>query len=140
MKIIALALAIVPALGCASTNTTRGPSVPDGSSSGVELVIVDGDATGPTFPARLTPAAAPTANRQLSHQIRTELGGQARADLKLCIGGDGAVTSADVMETSGIEALDAAFVDEAKSWRYAPLAAADENACQTVQISYVVRK
>jgi TonB family protein len=140
MKIIALALAIVPAVGCASTSTNRGPSVPDGSSSGVELVIVDGDATAPTFPARLTPASAPSANRQLAHRVNVELGGVAHADLRLCVGGDGSVTSASVVSTSGIEALDSAFVDEARGWRYAPLAADDATACQKVEISYVVRK
>ena len=58
MKIAALALVFLPA-ACASTATSQGPSTPDESRAGIELVLVDGDATQPSFPARLTEAKTP---------------------------------------------------------------------------------
>jgi len=139
MKIFALAFVIVPALGCASSSATRGSLVADEPRSGIELDLAPGEAVAPTFPARLTAAETPRAADRLANQVKAELGGQARADLRLCVGGDGAVTSASVARGSGIDALDAAFVDEAKTWRYEPLAAPAATACQKVEISYNVR-
>ncbi len=139
MKIVAAALVFLPA-ACASTATTRGPSTPDESRAGIELVLVDSDATQPSFPARLTEARTPAAADRLAHRVRAELGGEARADLRLCVAGDGSVASASITDSSGIEALDEVFVDTARNWRYEPLAAAGETACQKVEISYVVKK
>ncbi len=139
MKIIALALAL-PLVACASSAVTRGPAVSDGTRTGGELELVAGSASTPTFPARVTEPATPRAADRLAHRVNVELGGTARADLRLCVGGDGNVTSATVARSSGIDALDAAFVDEAKSWRYQSLAAADQTACQKVEISYVVAR
>jgi TonB family protein len=136
-KLIAIALAL-PLAACASSAVTRGPAVSDEPRAGAELDLVAADATGPSFPARLTEATTPRAADRLAHRVNVELGGEAHADLRLCVGGDGSVTSATVARSSGIDALDAAFVDEAKSWRYEALAAADKTACQKVEISYVV--
>lgn len=137
MKIIALALAL-PLAACASTAVTRGPSVADEPRAGVELDLVAGEATTASFPARLTEASSPRAADRLAHRVDVELGGTARADLRLCVGGDGAVTSATVARSSGIAALDTAFVDEARTWRYEALAAPTATACQKVEISYTV--
>jgi TonB family protein len=137
MKIIALALAL-PLAACASSAVTRGPSVADEPRAGTQLDLVTGEATNPSFPARLTEASTPRAADRLAHRVDVELGGQARANLRLCVGGDGSVTSATVAKSSGIDALDAAFVDEAKSWRYAALASPEATACQKVEISYTV--
>ncbi len=139
MKIIVLAFAIIPAAACASSSATRGPSVATEPRSGLQVDLVVEDATNPSFPARLTTPVAPRSADRLSHRVTSELGGQARAHLRLCVGGDGAVSSAAVARSSGITALDAAFVDEARSWRYEPLAARDATACQHVEISYRVR-
>jgi TonB family protein len=97
------------------------------------------DAVPATFPARLTQPETPRAANRLANRVTAELGGEARADLRLCVGGDGAVTSAKIASSSGIAELDAAFLKEAESWRYEPLAAADKTACQKVEISYRVR-
>lgn len=137
MKIIAVALAL-PLAACASTTVTRGPSVADEPRAGIELDLVAGEATAPSFPARLTEASSPRAADRLAHRVDAELGGQARADLRLCVGGDGSVTSATVARSSGIAALDTAFVDEAKGWRYAALASPSATACQMVEIDYRV--
>lgn len=137
MKIIALALAL-PLAACASTAVTRGPSVADEPRAGVELDLVATDATTASFPARLTEASSPRAADRLAHRVVVELGGNARADLRLCVGGDGAVTSATVARSSGIPALDTAFVDEARTWQYAALAAPSATACQKIEISYTV--
>lgn len=139
MKHLALALVIVPVVGCASSSASRGSLVADEPRSGIEVDLVPGAAVTPTFPARLTAAETPRAADRLAHRVRSELGGQARADLRLCVGGDGTVASATVAQGSGIAALDDAFVAEARSWRYEPLAAPDATACQKVEISYVVR-
>lgn len=139
MKIIALAFAIIPAVGCASSAASRGTTAAEEPRSGIELDLVASDATPPSFPARLTEASTPRAADRLAHRIQVELGGAARADLRLCVGGDGAVTSATVARGTGIEALDAVFVDEAKTWRYQALAAPAAQACQKVEISYTVK-
>jgi TonB family protein len=137
MKIIALALAL-PLFACASTAVNRGPAVADEPRAGIELDLVAAEATTPSFPARLTAVSSSPAADRLAHRVEVELGGQARADLRLCVGGDGAVTSASVAESSGIAALDAAFVDAARGWRYEALAAPTATACQKVEISYTV--
>jgi TonB family protein len=137
MKIIALALAL-PLAACASSAVTRGPAVADEPHAGIELDMVAGEASTPSFPARLTEATTPRAADRLAHRVDVELGGHARADLRLCVGGDGSVTQATVARSSGIDALDAAFVAEAKTWRYEALAAPAATACQKVEISYRV--
>lgn len=139
MKSIALSLAFVPVAACASTSATRGPDVASEATSGMHVDMASEEAAPATFPARLTQPQTPRAADRLAHRVNAELGGLARADLRLCVGGDGAVTSATIATSSGIDALDAAFVDEAKSWRYEPLAVADKSACQKVEISYRVR-
>jgi TonB family protein len=136
MKNFALALVLIPA-GCAATSATR-DGVAVEPKAGTHVDMVAGEATAPSFPARLTEAHTPRAADRLSHRVSVELGGEARADLRLCVGGDGGVTEASVARSSGIAALDNAFVDEARSWRYEPLAAPDATACQNVEISYRV--
>lgn len=140
-KLAALALVLVPAAGCATSAFERGTDRSAEPRAGValELTARDDRGTAPSFPARLTEASTPRAADRLAHRVAAELGGHARADLRLCVGSDGAVTSADVVRSTGISALDAAFVSEARSWRYQPLAAADATACQKVEISYNLR-
>jgi TonB family protein len=139
MNKLAIAFAFLPVAACATTSTTRGPEVATEASSGLDVDMTSEDAADATFPARLTQPTTPRAADRLAHRVTSELGGVARADLRLCVGGDGNVTSATVAHSSGIDALDAAFVDEARSWRYEPLAAIDKQACQKVEISYRVR-
>ena len=139
MKNFAIAFAFLPAAACASSSAARGPDVASEAPSGLQVDMVSDDAAPATFPARLTQASTPRAANRLAHRVTAELGGEARADLRLCVGGDGTVTSATIANSSGIEALDAAFVDEAKTWRYEALLAADKSACQKVEISYRVR-
>ncbi len=139
MNKLAIAFAFLPVAACATTSTTRGPEVATEASSGLEVDMTSADAVEATFPARLTQPATPRAADRLAHRVTSELGGLARADLRLCVGGDGNVTSATIASSTGITELDAAFVDEAKSWRYEPLAAVDRQACQKVEISYHVR-
>lgn len=139
-KLAVLALALIPVAGCAASAIERGPAVAAEPRSGVKLdLIVAESSTEPSFPARLTPPTTPVAADRLAHRVRAELGGQARADLQLCVGGDGAVTAAEVVRTSGITALDAALVADARTWRYQPLAAATATACQNVEIAYTLR-
>ncbi len=139
MKTLAIALAFLPAAACAGASATRGPDVSSEPRAGLDVNLVEDEATSPSFPARLTQPSTPRAADRLAHRVTSELGGEARADLRLCVGGDGSVASASVARSSGIEALDAAFVDEARSWRYEPLAASEAKACQKVEISYRVR-
>lgn len=131
-------LAMVPVAGCLST-TESGPLAAE-EPTDMEIVLVTEEAViSPSTPSRLAPATAPRASRRLVHQVETELGGLARANLRLCIGGDGAVTSATVARSSGIAAFDDVLVTAARAWRYEPLAAPDANACHVVKISYRVR-
>lgn len=139
MKIVAIALALVPVTACATSSTTRGPDVASEATSGTQVDMISEDAAEATYPARLTQPETPRAADRLAHRVTAELGGEARADLRLCVGGDGTVTSAKIARGTGISELDAAFVDEAKGWRYEPLAASDRSACQKVEISYRVR-
>lgn len=136
-----LALALVTTAGCGARAFERGPDVAAEPRSGAPLALttVETDATAPSFPARLTAATTPAAADRLAHRVQTELGGVARADLKLCVDGTGAVTDAKVVRGSGIDALDAAFVDAARAWRYQALAIPSASACQKVQIDYRVR-
>ena len=138
MKNFAFAIAFLPVAACAASSAARGPDVAAEAPSGVRVDMVADDAAPPSFPARLTQPATPRAADRLAHRVTAELGGEARADLRLCVGGDGSVTSAKVARGTGIDELDAAFIDEAKSWRYEPLAA-DKTTCQKVEISYRVR-
>lgn len=138
MKHFVLALAFLPAAACAASSATRGSDVA-AAPSGMHVDMSSEDAVPATFPARLNQPSTPRAADRLAPRVVAELGGEARADLRLCVGGDGSVTSAKIAHGSGIDELDAAFVTEAQSWRYEPLAAADKTACQKVEISYRVR-
>lgn len=142
--ILVPALALVSLAACGARVVERGPALPTEPRAGTTLdltatVDADAAATRATFPARLTATAAPAAADRLAHRVQAELGGIARADLHLCVDGAGAVTSASVVRGSGIDALDAAFVDAARAWRYQPLAAPAASACQKVEIDYRVR-
>ena len=135
MKQLVLAVALVPLAACAASSTGRGPEVASPQRSGLAIALVADDAARPSFPRRLTAADTRGADR-LAHRVAAELGGQAHARLRLCVGGDGAVTSAELARGSGIAELDAALVDEARRWRYEPLALASATACQQVELSY----
>jgi|GEM_PF-4331443 len=136
----ALALALLSATGCAATAMERGPTSATETRASVALELdVTASATGPSFPARLTRATTPRAADRLAYRVAAELGGRARADLNLCVGGTGAVTSVEVVRPSGISALDAAFLADARAWRYAALAAPAATACQKIEIAYNVR-
>jgi TonB family protein len=137
MKTIkAFALALVPVAGCLAT--TEGAGVATEEPGSMEVILMTDEAAAPSMPERLT-AAAPRASRRLAHQVDVEVGGLARANLKLCIDGEGAVTSATVARSSGIAAFDDVLVDAARAWRYERLAASDAHECHVVQISYRVR-
>lgn len=139
-KLAALVLALVPVAGCAATSLERGADRTAEPRAGLKLDLVATEAaTEPSFPARLTTPTAPIAADRLAHRVDVELGGRARADLALCVDGAGAVTSATVVRSSGIDALDAAFAADARTWRYAPLAVPTATACQQVQIDYKLR-
>jgi TonB family protein len=139
MKHFAIAFLVLPFAACAASSTTRGTDVATEPSSGMHVDMTSDDAAPATFPARLNQPSTPRAADRLAPRVVAELGGEARADLRLCVGGDGSVTSAKIAHGTGIDELDAAFVSEAQSWRYEPLAAADKVACQKVEISYRVR-
>jgi TonB family protein len=132
-----LALALVPVTGCLAT--TGGATVAAEDPSSMEVVLITDEAAAPSIPERLTAAAAPATNRRLVHQVDVELGGLARANLKLCVDAAGGVTSATVARSSGIAAFDDVLVDAARAWRYEPLAASDAHECHVVQVSYRVR-
>jgi TonB family protein len=138
MKTInAFALALVPLAGCLAT--AGGAGVATDEPSDMEVVLITEEAAAPSLPALLTPAVAPAANRRLVHQVDVELGGLARANLRLCVDAAGGVTSATVARSSGIAAFDDVLVDAARAWRYEPLAARDAHECHVVTVSYRVR-
>lgn len=140
IKLAVVALALIPVAGCAASAMERGTDLTAEPRAGVRLgLIATESATEPSFPARLTAPTTPMAADRLAHRVRAELGGHARADLQLCVGGDGAVTTAEVVRGSGITALDAAFLADARTWRYQPLAAPSATACQKVEIAYTLR-
>lgn len=145
MKTIVIpALAVLSLTACGARAVERGPSVAGEGRTGTTLELVasaetSSDVAQATFPARLTATASPAAADRLAHRVSAELGGAARADLQLCVDGAGTVTRAEVVRGSGIAALDAAFVDAARAWRYEPLAAPSATACQKVEIAYRVR-
>jgi len=135
---IALAVPALAAAGCATT-TARDGLTSDSVRSGMRLEMVSESAATPSFPDRLSEPSAPLAAERLSHRIDTELGGKAHATLRVCVGGDGQVTSATVEKSTGIAALDRAFRDDAATWKYQALAAPDATACQQVMIAFHVR-
>ncbi|MBK9036943.1 MAG: TonB family protein [Myxococcales bacterium] len=130
-KLAVLVLALAPIAGCATTKarSTPAPRV-------AEAALVADDGVAPTFPTRLTRPSTPRAADRLAHRVAAELGGRARADLRVCVGGDGAVTDAAVVRTSGIAALDRALLADARTWRYQARAARTAPACQRVGIDY----
>jgi TonB family protein len=132
-----LLLALVPVTGCLST--TDGGTLAAEEPSYMEVVLVTDESAAASIPQRAAPAAAPQASRRLVHQVDVELGGRARADLRLCVGGDGGVTSAAVIRSSGIAAFDDALLTAARDWRYVPLAAPEAQACHVARVSYRVR-
>ncbi len=140
MKTIA-ALTIAPLCilaGCASS-MSPGRTATAEPRSGLSVDLEITDAAAPSFPQRIATAATPRRANQLATRVVAELGGQARADLQLCVDAAGRVTKADVARSSGIGELDAVFATEARSWRYQPLAATDATVCQKVEIAYRVR-
>lgn len=135
--IAALALVLAPLAACAASSAQR-PLVADEPISDIEVVLVSDTAIPASAPVRTTAATTPPAADRLAHQVQVELGGIARTDLRLCVGGDGSVTSARVARSSGISELDDVLTQAALGWRYQPLAAADAKACHNVEISYRV--
>ena len=105
-KLAVLAIALAAAAGCASTSSRTA--------------------------AQPTPRAAD----RLAHRVTSELGGHARADLRVCVGDDGAVTDASVVRTSGIAALDRALLADARTLRFQPRPARAADACRRVGIVY----
>lgn len=137
VSIIVLGLASTS--GCAATEYERS-SVPDRAPTAprLDLTVDDASAT-PSFPARLSSPTAPRAADRVAARVVAELDGRARTDVRLCVGGNGAVTNVALVRGSGIDELDAALLAEARSWRYQPLAIASATVCQKVEIGYTVR-
>jgi len=86
--------------------------------------------------SRPTAQPAPRAADRFAHRVAAELGGHARADLRLCVGRDGAVTDAAVVRTSGIAALDQALLADARTLRFQPRPARAADACRRVGVVY----
>lgn len=105
-KLAVLAIALVSAAGCAGTAS------------------------------RTAAQPSPRAADRFAHRVTAELGGQARADLRVCVGGDGAVTDASVVRTSGIAALDRALLADARTLRFQPRPARAADACRRVGVVY----
>jgi len=142
MKTLA-ALTIAPLCvlaGCASS-MSRDNTLPGEPSSGVTADLEStGDGAAPSFPARIESPETPREANRLPSRVVAELGGEARADLKLCVDGSGRVATVAIARSSGIDELDEVFTDEARTWRYQPLAARDATVCQKVEIAYRVAR
>ncbi len=134
----ATVLALVSTAGCAATEYERS-SLPGEAHTAPRLDLSLGaDSAAPSFPARVSAVAAPRAADRLAPRVRAELAGKARTDVRLCVGGDGAVTDVALVRASGIAELDAALLAEARTWRYQPLALASATVCQQVAIGYTI--
>ena len=128
---------VILAFGCASSTTRATAPAEPRSGLTVDLVASD-DTAEATFPARISSPTTPRAANLLASRVVAELGGEARAALKLCVDGRGRVSKADVASSSGMTELDQVFVEEARTWRYQPLAVDDASVCRQVDIEYRV--
>ena len=99
------------------------------------LALVSAAGCAATAPRPTTPPAPRAADR-FAHRVTVELGGHARADLRVCVGGDGAVTDAAVVRTSGLAALDQALLADARTLRFQPRPARAADACRRVGVVY----
>lgn len=86
--------------------------------------------------ARTAAQPTPRAADRFAHRVAAELGGHARADLRVCVGDDGAVTDASVVRSSGIAALDHALLADARTLRFQPRPARAADACRRVGVVY----
>jgi TonB family protein len=134
-----LVLGSVLATACASSGL-GGNTLPGAPHTTPQLdLVLEDTGARPTFPARLGDAHAPALGHRLDNQILVEQGGRAETAVRLCVGADGAVADVALVRSSGLAALDAALIAEARSWRYQPLAVASATVCHQAAIGYSVR-
>jgi TonB family protein len=134
-----LALGLVTISGCASTELGR-PAAPGGVHTAPQLdLVLEDTAARPSFPARLSAPTAPDLGHRMNGQVLVELDGRAETGVRLCVGGDGGVTDVAITRSSGLAALDAALAEQARGWRYQPLAVASATSCHAATIRYIVR-
>lgn len=137
MKTFALALASTFALvGCA----TSGQGLPgrDGNPTKPSLDLVPDPADGAdhSFPARLSEAELPAADR-ISHRILAEHAGVVSAQVRLCVAPTGSVADVDLLQSSGMAEYDRAVVDAIATWQFAAYAApAETRVCEKLTVAY----
>jgi TonB family protein len=73
----------------------------------------------PTFPAAKNPQL-PSADR-ISGVIKSELGPQATADVKLCVTPDGHVQAVELVRGSSLTAFDQAVLHDTAEWQFSGL-------------------
>jgi TonB family protein len=85
--------------------------------------------------AQLRPADAPSlpSADRIAPWIREKLGDHASADVRVCVAGDGHVTSIALVHTSQYDAFDRAVLKDVASWHFE---ATGDARCRTTTISY----
>ena len=130
--------ALALSAGCATTSSMPARDIGTVTGAHLSLDTRSNDDAVATFPARLSPAALPGADR-LANRIAIEGGRQVTAAVKLCVAPDGKVDKVDLLTSSGVDDYDRAVVDGMTSWRYAAYAAPTSlHVCERVDVSYHV--
>jgi len=87
--------------------------------------------------ARLPVAPEMPNTDRLANQIRHVLGGQAVADVKLCVRPSGKTVSVELVGGSALPAFDQAVVRDALAWQFAAIPGPDSvQSCEVVAITY----
>ena len=91
-------------------------------------------------PLRVFPAAKdpqlPTADR-MRHEIRTELGEVASADVRLCVAPDGRVKKVEIVRGSSFAALDQAIVRDVADWQFSGMPGSSRDDLQSCEVATI---
>jgi TonB family protein len=137
-----IVIALLSLSACATSGALDHPSDPTtgrGSSVQLDFSARGEDAAQPVFPAAIDPRL-PSADR-VAPRIRQVLGENVTADVDLCVGGDGHVTSATVAKSSSNDAFDRSMLHDINEWQFeATPGAGAHKMCERFTISYRVHR
>ena len=127
-------ISILSATACATTGHA-GMGNDIGVRSGVQLKLVPSHDASRVFPEAIDPTL-PSADR-FAHSIHMRFGEQLVAELDLCVATTGKVTSAKLVESTGLAELDAAIESDAAAWRFEPMPGPNSlKTCERAQVTY----
>jgi len=92
--------------------------------------------TARMFPVALDPQL-PSADR-MSRRIRTELGGVASADVRLCVAADGRVQGVQIVRGSSLAEFDQALSHDVTDWQFSELPGSTTAHLRSCEIATIV--